>query len=235
MTFSMRRFSAIFRKEVQDIKANASVLVMAALPLVFSFVYQQMDGPKEQIANMVTLMALTMVGSFVQAALIAEEKEKHTLRVMMLSPASTLEVLLGKSALTALITFVICISNFAILGVIKGNMVLIALFLLVSIFFFLMLGTAIGLIAKTTASTSVVGMPILFVFLLAPMLGGFIKSEFVKKVIDFLPTKHLADAMPKLLAGKGFSTVSGDLINIIIWCVLSIILCIVIYKKKQMD
>ncbi|MGQ0518420.1 ABC transporter permease, partial [Bacillus sp. D-CC] len=77
---------------------------------------------------------------------------------MMLSPASTLEVLLGKSALTALITFVICISNFAILGVIKGNMVLIALFLLVSIFFFLMLGTAIGLIAKTTASTSVVGM-----------------------------------------------------------------------------
>ena len=75
MTFSMRRFSAIFRKEVQDIKANASVLVMAALPLVFSFVYQQMDGSKEQIANMVTLMALTMVGSFVQAALIAEEKK----------------------------------------------------------------------------------------------------------------------------------------------------------------
>ena len=39
---------------------------------------------------------------------------------MMLSPASSLEVLLGKSALTALITFVICISNFAILGVMKG-------------------------------------------------------------------------------------------------------------------
>ena len=98
----------------------------------------------------------------------------------MLSPASSLEVLLGKSALTALITFVICISNFAILGVMKGNMVLITLFLLVSIFFFLMLGTAIGLIAKTTASTSVVGMPILFVFLLAPMFGQFIKSDFVK-------------------------------------------------------
>ncbi len=31
---------------------------------------------------------------------------------------------------------------------------------------------------------------------------------------------------------KGFSTVSGDLINIIIWCVLSIILCMVVYKKE---
>lgn len=84
----------------------------------------------------------------------------------MLSPTSSLEVLLGKSALTGLITFVICISNFAILGVVKGNMVLIILFLLISIFFFLMLGTAIGLLAKTMASTSVVGMPILFVFFL---------------------------------------------------------------------
>ncbi|EJQ53169.1 hypothetical protein IEE_00213 [Bacillus cereus BAG5X1-1] len=235
MTFSMRRFSAIFRKEVQDIKTNASVLVMAAMPIMFSFVYQQMDGPKDEIANMVTLMALIMVGSFVQAALIAEEKEKHTLRVLMLSPASSLEVLLGKSALTGLITFVICISNFFILGVVKGNMTLIVLFLLISIFFFLMLGTAIGLIAKTMASTSVVGMPILFIFFLAPMLGVFIKSEFVKKAIEFLPTKHLVDAMPKLMAGKGFSTVSGDFVNIIIWCVLSIILCIIVYKKKQMD
>ena len=44
MTFSMRRFSAIFRKEVQDIKANASVLVMAALPLVFLlFINRWMD------------------------------------------------------------------------------------------------------------------------------------------------------------------------------------------------
>ncbi|GAB6467867.1 MULTISPECIES: ABC transporter permease [Bacillus] len=235
MTFSMRRFSAIFRKEVQDIKANSSMLLMAAMPIIFSFVYQQMDGPKDQIASMLTLMALTMVGSFVQASLIAEEKEKHTLRVMMLSPASSLEVLLGKSALTALITFVICISNFAILGVVKGNMVLIVLFLLVSILFFLMLGTAIGLISKTMASTSVIGMPVLIIFLLAPMLGEFIKSDFLKKAINFIPTKHLADAMPKMLAGKGFSTVSGDLINIIIWCVLSIILCMVVYKKKQMD
>ncbi|HDR7624889.1 TPA: ABC transporter permease [Bacillus mycoides] len=235
MTFSMRRFSAIFWKEVQDIKANASVLVMAILPIIFAFVYGQMDGPKDEISNMVTLMALTMVGSFVQAALIAEEKEKHTLRVLMLSPASSLEVLLGKSALTGLITFAICFSNFAILGVIKGNIPLIVLFLLISIFFFLMLGTAIGLIAKTTASTSVVGMPILFIFLLAPILGGFLKNDFVKKMIDFLPTKHLADAMPKLMNGKGLSTVSGDLINIIIWCVFSIILCIIVYKKKQLD
>ena len=152
---------------------------------------------------------------------------------MMLSPASSLEVLLGKSALTALITFVICISNFAILGVLKGNMVLIVLFLLVSILFFLMLGTAIGLISKTMASTSVIGMPVLIIFLLAPMLGEFIKSDFLKKAINFIPTKHLADAMPKMLAGKGFSTVSGDLINIIIWCVLSIILCMVVYKKTN--
>lgn len=235
MTFSMRRFSAIFRKELQDIKANASVLVMAVTPIILAFVYGQMDAPKEEISTLPTVMALVMIGSFVQAALIAEEKEKHTLRVLMLSPASSLEVLLGKSVLTGLITFAICFIDFAILGVVKGNIALIVVFLIVSIVFFLMLGTAIGLIAKTTASTSVVGMPILFGFLLPPFLGGLIKNEFVTKAIEFLPTKHLVDAMPELMDGKGFSTVSGDLINIIIWCVLSIILCIVVYQKKQMD
>ena len=62
-----------------------------------------------------TAMALVMVGGFVQAMLIAEEKEKHTLRVLMLSPASSVEVFLGKSLLTAgLITvqFVLQIYSF---------------------------------------------------------------------------------------------------------------------------
>ncbi|MRA75947.1 ABC transporter permease, partial [Bacillus thuringiensis] len=36
MTFSMRRVSAIFRKEVQDFKTNSQVLLMAFLPIILS-------------------------------------------------------------------------------------------------------------------------------------------------------------------------------------------------------
>ena len=38
MTFSMRRVSAIFRKEVQDFKTNSQVLLMAFYQLYFHFV-----------------------------------------------------------------------------------------------------------------------------------------------------------------------------------------------------
>ena len=54
-----------------------------------------------QGVGIITLMAFLFVAGFVQSMVIAEEKEKHTLRVLMLSPASSVEVLIGKSILTA--------------------------------------------------------------------------------------------------------------------------------------
>lgn len=76
MTFSMRRFSAIFRKEVQDFKTNSQTLIMLVMPLVFSVLFSRSDNMREVGASTLTAMALVMVGGFVQAMLIAEEKEK---------------------------------------------------------------------------------------------------------------------------------------------------------------
>ena len=41
MTFSMRRVSAIFRKEVQDFKTNSQVLLMVSLPIIFAFIFSR--------------------------------------------------------------------------------------------------------------------------------------------------------------------------------------------------
>lgn len=54
--------------------------------------------------TMPVLMAYTMVGLFVQAIITAEEKEKQTLRVLMLSPATGAEVLIGKGVMTFTLT-----------------------------------------------------------------------------------------------------------------------------------
>lgn len=37
MTFSMRRFSAIFRKELQDFKTNSQTLIMMAMPVFLQY------------------------------------------------------------------------------------------------------------------------------------------------------------------------------------------------------
>lgn len=100
MTFSMKRFSAIVRKEINDAGKNSQVILMALLPILLAVFYSNMDSIKEFFAGFIIVMTITMVGSYVQAIIIAEEKEKHTLRVLMLSPASPIEVILGKSVLT---------------------------------------------------------------------------------------------------------------------------------------
>lgn len=46
---------------------------------------------------MIINMALILVATYVQSALVAEEKEKNTLRGLMLSPASIFEIFAAKA------------------------------------------------------------------------------------------------------------------------------------------
>ncbi len=75
MTFSMRRVSAIFRKEIQDFKTNSQVLLMAFLPIILSFLFSRFGVGKEML-GITTITAFLFVAGFVQSMVIAEEKEK---------------------------------------------------------------------------------------------------------------------------------------------------------------
>lgn len=232
----MRRFSAIVRKEVQDTGKNSQVLMMAVIPLALAFIYGQMNSAnKEGLANLTILAALIFIGAFVQAMVIAEEKEKYTLRVLMLSPASSLDVLLGKSVITALLTIGVSIANLFILDVVKGNIGVLICLIVVSAFLFIMIGTVIGLFSGTVAQTSLIGMPILMVLFMGPMMLPFITNETVKQIVEYLPSYHIGEAIVKLLQGKAIIDINGDFLNIGIWFVITLIVSLIVYKKKQLD
>ena len=61
----------------------------------------------------------------------------------MLSPASSVEVLLGKSLLTSGLTMVICIANLFILDQLNINLPLVGLIFLCGTILFIVLGTMI--------------------------------------------------------------------------------------------
>lgn len=235
MTFSMRRFSAMFRKELQDFKTNSQTLIMLLMPLVFSVLFSRSDNMREVGANSLTAMALVMVGGFVQAMLIAEEKEKNTLRVLMLSPASPIEVLIGKSSLTGMITVAICFINLLILGKLEGNFALLLLIFVLGMLIFNLIGTCIGLLAQNVPQTSTIGLPILMIFLFGDLIGMFVKNEVVTKIIDYLPTRHIGVAVSSVIKGGGFSAITSNLLNIIIWLVAVLVITLFVYRKKQMD
>ncbi|MCM3735354.1 ABC transporter permease [Bacillus cytotoxicus] len=235
MTFSMRRVSAIFRKEVQDFKANSQVLLMAAMPIVFAFIFSRLGNGGGAGLGTITLMTFLFVAGFAQSMIIAEEKEKHTLRVLMLSPASSAEVLIGKSILTACITIVICTLNLFILNQLDGNLPLLGVLFLCGTILFIMIGTIIGLLASSVPQTSLIGMPILMTIYLAAQFEPLVENKAIKTVIGYLPTFHIDKAIKSLVKGNGFSSISGDLLNVLVWFVIALLVCIFVYKKKQLD
>ncbi|HEB4954455.1 TPA: ABC transporter permease [Bacillus cereus] len=234
MTFSMRRVSAIFRKEVQDFKTNSQVLLMAFLPIIFSFLFSRFGAGKEML-GITTITAFLFVAGFVQSMVIAEEKEKHTLRVLMLSPASSVEVLLGKSILTACLTLGICIVNLFILDQFSGNLLLLGFIFLCGTILFIVIGTMIGLLAASVPQTSIIGMPILMTMYLAVQFEPMVENKVIKTMIGYLPTSHIVKALNSLVGGAGFNSISGHVLNVAVWLIISLFVCLIVYKKKQLD
>ncbi|ANV69456.1 ABC transporter permease [Bacillus cereus group sp. MYBK120-1] len=234
MTFSMRRVSAIFRKEVQDFKTNSQVLLMAFLPIILSFLFSRFGAGKEML-GITTITAFLFVAGFVQSMVIAEEKEKHTLRVLMLSPASSVEVLLGKSILTACLTLGICIVNLFILDQFSGNLLLLGFIFLCGTILFIVIGTMIGLLAASVPQTSIIGMPILMTMYLAVQFEPMVENKVIKTMIGYLPTSHIVKALNSLVGGARFGSISGHVLNVAVWLIISLFVCLIVYKKKQLD
>ncbi|WIG12416.1 ABC transporter permease [Bacillus thuringiensis] len=234
MTFSMRRVSAIFRKEVQDFKTNSQVLLMAFLPIILSFLFSRFGAGKEML-GITTITAFLFVAGFVQSMVIAEEKEKHTLRVLMLSPASSVGVLLGKSILTACLTLGICIVNLFILDQFSGNLLLLGFIFLCGTILFIVIGTMIGLLAASVPQTSIIGMPILMTMYLAVQFEPMVENKVIKTMIGYLPTSNIVKALNSLVGGTGFGSISGHVLNVAVWLIISLFVCLIVYKKKQLD
>ncbi|RWR60538.1 ABC transporter permease [Bacillus cereus] len=234
MTFSMRRVSAIFRKEVHDFKTNLQVLLMAFLPIILSFLFSRFGVEKEML-GITTITAFLFVAGFVQSMIIAEEKEKHTLRVLMLSPASSVEVLIGKSILTVCLTLGICIVNLFILDQFSGNLLLLGFIFLCGTILFIVIGTMIGLLAASVPQTSIIGMPILMTMYLAVQFEPMVENKVIKTMIGYLPTSHIVKALNSLVGGAGFSSISGHVLNVAVWLIISLFVCLIVYKKEQLD
>ncbi|PEY33338.1 ABC transporter permease [Bacillus cereus] len=235
MTFSMRRLSAILRKEMQDLKNNAQILLMALLPIGLSLFYKQMDDAKEFMGGIVIVMVLSMVTTIAQATLIAEEKEKHTLRVLMLSPASPIEVIIGKALPIIVLSGILSFLSLFLLNTLHGSMFLLLAVIVLGTLLFIIVGTIVALLAKNLVQVSVITTPVSMILLMGPILSELVKNEMVKKILSYLPTNHIFNAVVNVVKGKGFSAIDTNLLNISIWLVISIIICLFIYKKKQLD
>ncbi|MFP4976111.1 ABC transporter permease [Paenibacillus sp. CN-4] len=237
MTFSMRRFRAMVTKEWKDGIRNPHILLNAGMPILLAVLFSQKDNNAEDLTFLAIpiLVAISITGAFVQAAMIAEEKEKNTLRALMLSPASKLEVLAGKSATTVLFAILVIAVCVAVSGVPDVNLMYLSIMTLLLLVIFMAFGTLIGLIARTASESSIVGLPVLLVFIFGPIFVPGFEVPALMDIIRWLPSHQFIAAVQELLQGGGLRQIQGHLLQLTVWMVLTGALCFAAYSRQRYE
>lgn len=235
MTFSWRRVNAIFIKDYKDFSRNFAVSsVLFVSPILAAF-YGRIGVDSIETKYMIFNMTFVMVAAFVQCCLIAEETEKNTLRGLMLSPASTAEILSGKTLLSFLFTiFSIALSAF-LLDYHPKNIGIVGAAIILSALFYLGLGTLLGMYAKSVMEASVLILPFMIVFSFGTFVTALAEKYPILKAAEYLPNVQLLEIAKNVENNAGFADVLLNLGVIAIWIIVISALTVVVFRKRMVD
>lgn len=197
-----RRIWAIFRKEAQDIVTNFNVSFIYIVAIGIVVLFQRTIGGVGDhfITGFGILFLLAMGGIYVPSMLIAEEREKRTLAVLMLSPASPIEIFVGKGLLTLVSMVLTALAIYLLQGVALGRIPALLFLFVLGVCSCIPLGMVVGMVAPNILSTGLVGMPLYMSLTFLPMFAE--RGTIVKRLSRWVPTTHVYDATMLLLEGR---------------------------------
>lgn len=234
MSISLKRVRAIFMKDYKEFSRNYAVSIMMIFPILMAYLYR---GDSTEIGTFIFTLnfSFAMLTSFVQAALIAEEKERNTLRSLMMTPATTMDVLIGKSSLVFVITAVILAVVTYIYGYEPASLWAFVTAIVISMILYTAIGTICGLFSKTLLEASLSVFPVLIIFTAAPF-GVLLVDDFsFFKVLEFMPSSQLGYLLDNLNTGYTMGDLVKPLLIMLVWAVVLTIVSVILYQKRLKD
>jgi ABC-2 type transport system permease protein len=166
-------------------------------------------------ASLILLVSL-MVGITFMPQLLIEEKEKKTLRMLMVSPASFADMLFGKLIIVLIYQFILTGVVMAIQDAFTGQVGMVVLYALLGGIFSLSLGLLLGSLFNTVSASSAAVGPVAIIFIIAGIfvgpLGDMLSSSPVTRIVHFLPTYYIAEGVWN--ATNSLGTLSSNLLDV---------------------
>lgn len=239
-----RKIGVLYQKDLKDFVKNPGILMAGLIPVLFVILYKYMglvDQMMEEgvegwifILNIGTSMSLAMVALLIISSTIAEEKEKFTLRTLMLSNVTAGEFLLAKVLVTLTVTLVADSLIYVLSGAPLSSMAFYLLCCLLGSCPLIMCSACIGIVCRDQMSTSIYQIPVMLVVLLPSAFRGF--SSFLTAVGDLTPISALMTLYFNFLAGDLAQWASlKALLAILVWTAVVSLLFVFLYRKKGMD
>src|SRR5699024_8228740 len=226
--------AAIFEKDLKDFMKNSMLVFLPLLPILMAFIYAKVGESQDEtlpVFMVYVVIGVAFAGVTCNCIMfsMAEETEKNKLCGLMLSPASVLDVIIGKSLVASLITFISLFVSLFIVGIDPYLNAKTLLGLLTLFFFFLFLGSTVGLFVKTVEFTTAYMMPILFIFGMTTMFEQIFsnKNGLSMQIIEKFP-------IPQLIKMEETGTWQ-PLGIVLIWTVVAGILMFITFQKARTD
>ena len=200
----MKNILTMIKKQFRDTVKNKPVLIQFLMFPVMTLIFENaidVDMPELFFVKMFSSMYIGMAPLVAAASIISEEKEKNTLRVLMMAGVRPFEYLTG----VAVYIWILCMAGSAVMasclpsGDIPFFMVMMGAGSIISIF----IGACIGIFAKNQMVTTSLMMPVMMVLSFSPMLAMF--NDKIEKVARFVFTQQLkvtVDGMSFESAGR---------------------------------
>ncbi|MGI6118323.1 MAG: ABC transporter permease [Bilifractor sp.] len=192
---SVQRIRAIFHKQVKDTLKNKSVLIQFLMFPIITIVMQSsisLNGmPENFFVNLFGTMYAGMAPLVAVAGIIAEEKEKNTLRVLRMANVSAGEYLIG----IGFYVVALCLLGIFVIGLQgtydRSELGLFVLFLGSGVLITALLGALIGVCSRNQMSATALSVPLMCVLSFLPMLSAF--NEKIGKVSQYIYTQQVYD------------------------------------------
>ncbi len=230
----MNNIVAIFKKQLKDTLRNKTVLIQFVMFPIMTLITNNAIKIQEMPENFFVILFATMYIGMAPltsiASIISEEKEKNTLRVLIMSNVKPHEYLLGIGSYVwfacMLGGLVICTVGGYDLQTSIAFMGIIAIGVLTS----LLIGAIIGICSKTQMMATSITVPVMMIFSFVPMLSLFNSTiEKIARVIYSEQISRMLNQINSLQLNVENIGVIG--LNILI----AAILFIFIFKKCKLS
>lgn len=227
----MSNIVAIFKKQLKDTLKNKTVFIQFAMFPVLTLIMNnaiKIDGmPENFFVNLFATMYIGMAPLTSMAAIIAEEKEKNTLRVLMMSNIKPYEYLVGIGSYVWFVCMLGAIIICAAGGYEPQVSIIFMGIMAIGILASLLAGAAIGTWSKTQMMATSVTVPVMMIFSFMPMLSMF--NATIAKIAKFTYSEQISLMLGQI---SNFQLKAETILIIVINMAAAAVLFTIAYKKS---
>ncbi|MDE7312882.1 MAG: ABC transporter permease [Eubacterium sp.] len=243
-TIHMHKLGAVMEMKLRALLSK-NFIVMPLFAVGFTFIMKlaygsfSENGLDDMLRGMAmangALINISGIGVYCVSAALAEEKEKHTLRVLMTSSVNGLEFFLGSllpfvGMMMAVNVVIAVVAEVAMTGVQWAAYLGVSLLSAVTS---AVIGMIFGIFSKNQVTASTVTTPALLVFMMLPMFANL--NDLMGTVSGFLFTGVMQQTVMNIVTKQEHLTDGLSIAVMTAEIVAAVVCFLVIYRKNGYD